>query len=131
MQRRVAGAGEVFDAGVGLVGEREVGVGALKRSLLLSNDFSACADENIGELGLCDVNAGLGLAQFRDKFGVVDLKQQLPGFDVLAALDGTLAHSPIDPRGDVDAGRIRFALDDQRLEAAPDTRSRGRQSRRG
>ena len=46
---------------------------------------------------------------------VVDLEQQLPRGDVLAPLDGTLADSPIHPRGNVDAGRIRFALDDERL----------------
>jgi hypothetical protein len=33
----------------------------------------------------------------------------------LATLDRALADSPVDPRGDVDAGRIRFALDYERL----------------
>ena len=33
----------------------------------------------------------------------------------VSALDGALADSPIDPRGDVDASCIRFALDDERL----------------
>ena len=49
------------------------------------------------------------------QLGVVDLEQQLPSRDVLAPLNGALADAPIDPRGDVDAGRIRFALDDERL----------------
>ena len=115
LQRRVAGAGEVLDPGVGLIGEREVGVGALYRGFLLSNDFRARAHENIGELGLCDVNAGLRLTPFGDQLRIVDLKQQLPGGDVFAALDGALADAPIDARSDVDAGRIRLALDDERL----------------
>ncbi len=115
LQRRVACAGEVLDAGVGLVGELEVGLGALKRGLLLSNDFRARSHQDVGELSLCDIDAGLGLAPFGDQLRIVDLEQQLPGCDVLAPLDGTLANSPIDPGGDVDAGRIRFALDDERL----------------
>ena len=115
LQRRVARAGEVLDAGVGLVGELEVGLGALKRGFLLIDHFRARAHQDVGELGLCDVDAGLGLAPFGDQLRIVDLEQQLPGGDVLAALDGTLAHPPVDPRGDVDAGRIRFALDDERL----------------
>src|ERR1700722_5675006 len=115
LQRRIARAGKVLDAGVSLVGELEIGLGALKRSFLLRNDFRARADQNVGELGLCDVNAGLGLAPFGDQLRIVDLKQQLPGGDVLPALDGTLADSAVDPRGDVDAGRVGFALDDERL----------------
>jgi hypothetical protein len=35
----------------------------------------------------------------------------------LPALDRTLAHAAVDPRGDVDAGRIGFALNDERLRA--------------
>ena len=115
MQGRVARAGEVLNTGVGLVGELEVGLGALKSGFLLIDHFHARAHQDVGELGLCDINAGLGLTQFRDKLGVVDLEQQLPGGDVLAPLDGTLADAPIHPRGNVDAGRIRFALDDERL----------------
>ena len=91
LQRRVAGAGEVLDAVVSPVGEGEVGLGALERGFPLSDHLRARADQDVGELGLCDVDAGLGLTPFGDKLRIVDLEQQLPGGDVLAALHGTLA----------------------------------------
>jgi hypothetical protein len=115
LQRRVAGAGEVLDAVVSFLGEDEVGLGALERGLLLIDHFHARAHQGIGELGLCDLNAGLGLTPFGDQLRIVDLEQQLPGGDVLAALDGTLADAALDARGDIDAGRVGFALDDERL----------------
>jgi hypothetical protein len=52
---------------------------------------------------------------FGDELRIVDLKQQLPGSDVLATLDGTLANASIDPRSDVYADRVRFSLNDERF----------------
>ena len=49
------------------------------------------------------------------QFRIVDLEQQLPGGDVVAALNRALSDPAVDARRDVDAGGVGLALDDERL----------------
>ena len=52
---------------------------------------------------------------FRQKLRIVDLVQQLARGDIVAALDRALADPAVDARRDVDARRVRFSLNDERL----------------
>ena len=115
LQRRVAGAGELLDAVVGALGEGEIRFRRFVFRLALGDRLGPRPGEDVGELGLGDVDAGLGLTPFGDELRVVDFIQQLPRRDVLSPFDGTLADPAVDSRGDVDAGGVGFALDDQRL----------------
>jgi hypothetical protein len=53
--------------------------------------------------------------EFRNELGIIDLEQQLPGGDIVAALDRPLPHPAVDARGDVDTRGVGFALNDERL----------------
>ena len=84
---------------------------ALRCAIILG----ARADLDIGELGGGDRQPGFRFLELGQQFRIVDLVQQLARGDILAALDRALADPAVDARRDVDAGRVRLALDEQRL----------------
>ena len=100
---------------VGALGEGVIRLRRLIFRLALGDRLGPRPSEDVGELGLGDVDGGLGLAPFGDELGVVDFEKQLPLDDVLPALNRTPPDPAVDPGGDVDPGGVGLALDDQRL----------------
>jgi hypothetical protein len=107
--------GELLDAIIGLLRQLHIGVAIRDGGFAGGDDFLARADFDSRQIGCGDGLGGLGLLQFGEQLRIVDLDQKLSLRDVVAARHRSLADPSIDARGDVDARRVGFALNQQRL----------------
>ena len=120
LERRVAGSGELLDAIVGLLGEGEIGRRRFAPPPCVWAISSARVPASIlREIGRRRRRARPRASRsLRHQFRIVDLEQQLASRDIVAALDRALRHPAVDPRGDVDARGVGFALDRPAAAAA-------------
>ena len=130
--RRWSGAlpvrGQLLDAIVSLLGEREIRRCAFDRGLALRDLLGARTGQDIGELGGGDRQSSFRLLKLRHQFRIVDFVQQLTSGDIVAALNRALADPAVDARCDVDARGVRFSLNDQwlRLHKIPERQANDR-----
>jgi len=72
------------------------------------NDASIVLDVRYGERRFL-------LTKLREQLRVVDLVKNLARRDIVATLDRPFSHSAVDPRRNIDAGCVRFSLNQERL----------------
>ena len=102
--------GQLPHALIGSLGQDQGRLGALERGLARSDDLRPGAGVDVGKLRVGDDPGSHRLFVPGDRFRIVDPYQHRVGGDVLPAIHRNFRDAPVDPRRDVEAGRVHLTL---------------------
>ena len=100
---------------IGLLRQREVGLGAFGFSLAHGDGLGAKPSLDARQFGLRHRQVGAALRQFRDEFWVLNADQGRALLHVLRPVDVDLGDAAVDTGGHVEGPGLDFALHDQRF----------------